>query len=243
MGLRGICNYLSASTRYMEIVTAMKTSYPREAVEFHAKAGRIKLLDALFLRYLLRWREPKRILEVGSFLGFSTYWLLLNTVELGSRVTAIDPNIRHRIFESPRSYLERVTKPYRDRLDKITAFLGDYGASAYYDYEHYEPKMSRADAQAVIDRTPVLKDIEGRFDFVFIDGEHSYEATMSNFRSCLKSLDGNGVIAFHDALAWPGVAKTLEELKLEFAKTATVLTLGGRIPELCDGIGVFHLKG
>lgn len=54
----------------------------------------------------------------------------------------------------------------------------------------------------------------------FIDGEHTDEAAASDFRFCLKVLNGGGVIVFHDAqITYNGIAacvRYLEENNVEF---------------------------
>jgi len=54
------------------------------------------------------------------------------------------------------------------------------------------------------------------FDFIFIDGDHSYNGAKKDFENALKVLAPNGVIAFHDSNVHEegmGVWKLMDELK------------------------------
>lgn len=72
-----------------------------------------------------------------------------------------------------------------------------------------------------IDRSQVTESV----DLCFIDGEHTDEAVMRDFKFCLNVLKDNGAIAFHDAqITYNGIAnciKLLEDEVVEF--TAYVL--------------------
>jgi hypothetical protein len=62
--------------------------------------------------------------------------------------------------------------------------------------------------------------ITDKVHLCFIDGEHTDEAVSSDFEFCLKALDDNGAILFHDAhIIYNGIArciKRLEETKRKF---------------------------
>ena len=62
--------------------------------------------------------------------------------------------------------------------------------------------------------------IADRIQLCFIDGEHTDEAVVSDFKFCLRVLDDNGAIVFHDAqITYNGIAdciKYLEDNGLDF---------------------------
>ena len=220
----------------------------------HALGGSIKVIDAYYLAKLLEQNKPKTILEIGSFLGFSTHWLLKNSESWNAKVTALDPNIRHRIFDSPRTILEKLNEQYLpDRLEIITGFLGSWTSSVYWDYEHREPKRSREYVDNLLkERVVIDKTWDRKFDFIFIDGDHSYPSVMRDFKTCYNFLKPNGLIAFHDSMSSIGVSKVLTELKVDYLEQAQVYNLGGppvKIAQkllkgpirIVDGIGVFEL--
>ena len=55
--------------------------------------------------------------------------------------------------------------------------------------------------------------IDGTIDFVYIDGEHSYEAVKRDIELYLPKIKDGGIIAGHDYHeSWPGVIKAVEEV-------------------------------
>ena len=56
--------------------------------------------------------------------------------------------------------------------------------------------------------------VEEKIQLCFIDGEHTDEAVLSDFKFCLEVLDENGAIVFHDApITYNGIASCVEHLK------------------------------
>jgi hypothetical protein len=56
--------------------------------------------------------------------------------------------------------------------------------------------------------------VEEKMQLCFIDGEHTDEAVLSDFKFCLEVLDENGAIVFHDApITYNGIAACVEHLK------------------------------
>ncbi len=193
------------------------TDIDRSHVE-HALYGSIKFSDAYTLYRLLDKTRPKRMLEVGSFLGFSTRWLLEASRDLGSQLTAVDPNIRHRVFDNPRGNVERFNHAdLGTRLEIVTAFFGKYGASVRFHYKEELQQDQDFEAKLLAER-PILDGSWGRrFDFIFIDGDHSYESAYDNFCIARQLLEPGGTIAFHDVVTWKGVRQAFDELKERFA--------------------------
>jgi len=100
------------------MLQAMENPYPMDDRIRHAMDGSIKFADCFVVQKLLNQVKPEKCLEVGSFLGFSTRWLLESSREWNMHITAVDPNMRHRIFDNPRWMVEGVNAVhYPDRLD------------------------------------------------------------------------------------------------------------------------------
>ncbi len=56
--------------------------------------------------------------------------------------------------------------------------------------------------------------IEEKIQMCFIDGEHTDEAVLSDFKFCLEVLDENGAILFHDsAINYNAIANCIQYLK------------------------------
>lgn len=199
-----------------------KDEESREVVR-HAMEGSIKFGDAYVMAKVLAERKPQHILEIGSFLGFSTRWLLEMSKEWGATVTAVDPNIRHRIFDSPRDNVLAFNAPYvQDRLEVVTAFLGTDGDCVQW---HYKKEIA-ADSgfeQALRNERPVLDETWGRsFDLIFIDGDHAYESAKNNFAISRHLTNPGSCMLFHDAISWDGVNQLLRELAADYKGRADV---------------------
>lgn len=122
-----------------------------------------------------------------------------------------------------------------ERLNVVTAFFASGPQTDDVSF--------RGNGVAVVDRT-----WDQHFDFVFVDGNHSYEAVKRDFSHAVDLLKPGGVIVFHDALSWEGVNRFLNELADEYAGRAVVEVIGESdrkwlrfLGQSNDGIGVFRL--
>ena len=125
-----------------------------------------------------------------------------------AKVTAVDPNIRHSIFDQPRTIAMKLNAKFiPDRLNVVEAFFGPLVKCPYYYwlYETYEPKFDKRAIDSILDSKQI---VDGswpyKYDLIFIDGEHAYESVKSNFLTALNLLNKNGVIFFHDAYSHEG---------------------------------------
>jgi len=48
----------------------------------------------------------------------------------------------------------------------------------------------------------VLPNVESRFDYIYIDADHSYEAVKSDLENCIKLLNSGGIIGLNDYIMW-----------------------------------------
>jgi SAM-dependent methyltransferase len=65
--------------------------------------------------------------------------------------------------------------------------------------------MTRRRARRLLRSIETLTEPFDEFDLVFIDGDHSYRATMENIALALRMLRPGGLVVVHDALTWPAV--------------------------------------
>jgi predicted O-methyltransferase YrrM len=180
--------------------------YDSEAMIHHAVEGAIKLLDALAIAEVLNAHRPGRILEIGSYLGFSTRWILEATAFIGSSVTSVDPRVRHRIFDDIKEHLLTFCAPHAPRLTCVDAYLTDRNDDMFLDYYlNYEPRVPEAEARAQLALVPLIDKPFDEFDFAFIDGDHGFRATVLNVHLAAAMLPAGGRIVVHDALTWPEV--------------------------------------
>ncbi len=61
-----------------------------------------------------------------------------------------------------------------------------------------------------------------KFDVVYIDGNHTYEATIKYFHLLLKSINENSLLIFDDIYWTAGMTKAWEEIKAHAAVTLTI---------------------
>jgi len=82
----------------------------------------------------------------------------------------------------------------------------------------------------------VVKNWNTPIDYLFIDGDHNYEAVKNDFNSWYPHVVQGGIIALHDSACnrsgpiwWPGPSKFADELindsKLEYLETVYTMTL------------------
>jgi len=259
-----IDEYYALQHEYKASLISMysKVANDSESIINHAVDGAIKLLDALSLRELLLKLKPKRILEVGSFLGFSTRWIMESTELLPStKVTSLDPRVRHRIFDNLKDHVIGFNQKFEKRLTYVDAYLSSANVDMFlHDYINYNPRWHSDDAEIHLNKIPVISSPFDEFDFAFIDGDHSFQVTVDNVRLVASMMPKGGIIIVHDAISCGDVRPALESLNSD-----EVLTFQGIIGEpfghwcfqhhlltrasksnatrlsLCDGLGVIHV--
>lgn len=75
----------------------------------------------------------------------------------------------------------------------------------------------------------VLKTMpENHFDFIFVDGDHSWENILPEFKEIERVIKPGGVIAYHDSIHLPDVKKLIEYAHHYNYNTVTLNTSEGR---------------
>lgn len=140
------------------------------------------------------------IVEIGSFLGKSAAWLAFGAQQGGrGRVTAIDPftgSPEHQPGarnEEPEIVARGSTRP------RFEQNLRDAGLRESVDV--IEARSTDAAARW-----------SGPIRLLFIDGDHSEEASRADFEAWLPHTALGGLIAFHDVGVWAGVTRFYEGL-------------------------------
>lgn len=59
----------------------------------------------------------------------------------------------------------------------------------------------------------VLRELEEKFDLIFIDSVHTFEHCMAEFKICEGLIKNKGLMVFHDAVKFPGVAAVIDYIK------------------------------
>ncbi len=145
-------------------------------------AGALRSHEAISLLAILVDENPSVILEIGTFMGDTTYLMASNC-----------PNATIHTLDLPLDFVpsaDRVTHVVKDDFHLIasrspgSAFLGTPEASRIQ--QHF------ADS-AVWD----FNQAAGA-TFFFIDGSHTYSYVKSDSENCLKLCGGKGVFLWHD---------------------------------------------
>lgn len=138
---------------------------------------------------MVEQRQPKRILEIGAFFGGTLWnWAQLKPEVLVSVDLPVPEGSEHhkRVWES--------RAQWGSWMEGIK-FLDLIGRSDDW-HIHNEAKG------------------RGPYDFMFIDGDHSYYGVKGDFTIYRPMLAKGGCIAFHDTIRHePGVIRFAEELK------------------------------
>jgi len=206
--------YVYLQSMYRESVTDFYPTADSNGIG-HAVAGSIKLFDAMSIAAAIDLLKPRKILEIGSFLGFSTRWMLECSRPYNTEITSVDPGLRHRIFDDLPGHLAEFNRDFvsEGRLTIRNAFFGlKKTESFYYDYRQFEPVKSEREIEEILAGTPLIDEPFDQFDLIFIDGDHSYPATVNNLALAVQMVRRPGCIIVHDAITWRDVQPALHDL-------------------------------
>ena len=205
-------------TLQRDFVASLQKNYPAitdaKWLDIHAKAGSIKLIDALNLRAEIAAAAPKKLLEVGSYLGFSSRWILDSLPDDGSTLCSIDPNLKHRIFPDVSCHAAQFCASAGSRYQQKRAFLSErnMGILGAYKRDRDLSDAEIAEIIAMIHAVDVVAEPFDQFDFAFIDGDHSYRATVLNLDLVSRMMQPGSRIILHDAISWPQVVPAVTDL-------------------------------
>jgi predicted O-methyltransferase YrrM len=110
--------------------------------------------------------------EIGSYVGASTSFLVAAACLRQGHVHAVDTWKNDAMHVEP---VEDTWNRFLDNTDRFRNWITPH----------------RGMAREVKDRVP-------NFDFLFIDGDHSYEGTLENLRDFIPKLNEGGVVTMHD---------------------------------------------
>lgn len=143
--------------------------------------GRLDLSDrelktiATFAMFLQR-RKKAKYLEVGVYGGGTIKYI--KHIASGIDCTGID------LFEDFIANQDNTHQNTNYSLLEVQNFVGN------------DIRLIKGDSQVIL---PELYNNQEKFDFIFIDGNHKYEATKIDYNNALKILNPNGFIALHNA--------------------------------------------
>ena len=150
--------------------------------------------EFLELLKILESYKPKVILEIGSYKG-GTLFCFAKLAPENSLIISIDLPFwgNEKFFK----YDNLIIKLFNN-----------------FVREDQEIHLIRGYSQSIETINLIEKVLKGRkIDFLFIDGDHSYEAVKSNFVNYLKFLNDNAIVAFHDIALMSGSYVFWKEIK------------------------------
>lgn len=148
-----------------------------------SQGANISSLELMCLVGIIVKRSSQRLLEIGTYDGNTTLQMGWNTSEDAVIHTLDLPDDQLDFVLERRRYVNTLVEK------KITQHYGD---SKNYNFGKFAE--------------------EGPLDFIFIDGDHSYEAVKNDTEKALEILAPGGCILWHDYTPWiPGVFQYLDE--------------------------------
>lgn len=149
--------------------------------------GNLTHLEGLALRYLARRTgESSVVVEVGSYLGKSTTYLCETLKARKTKLYCVDTWQNDAMSVHREDVYEEFLKnvqPYGDTVVPLRGKSND-----------------------------VASGFKKQIDFLWIDGDHSYEACKSDIRSWLPSVKPGAIVSFHDYANPCGVRQAVDEL-------------------------------
>lgn len=149
--------------------------------------------------------SPKNVLEIGSYYGSSLHHWLYYSVE-GARVVSIDLPIR--MFCGPQDPRCEIQE---------NAIANEWKTWTKYKNNKLHLIQDMSQKESTLDAVKGLFGDE-KLDFIFIDGNHMYEAVKMDLEIYSKLVRSGGIIALHDIgyAEEGGVHKLWDEIKNDY---------------------------
>lgn len=140
-----------------------------------------------------------KIVEIGSFMGLSTCWLAAGSKAARRRpVVAVD-------------HFRGSPEHQAGGSHQVAAIAA--AGSTYRLFQSNIRNKGLADwVEARIGHShEIAQEWSGPIRLLFIDGDHSYEATRRDVEAWSGFIGEDGLMAFHDVGVWPGVTKFYDD--------------------------------
>jgi tetratricopeptide (TPR) repeat protein len=186
----------------------LESDYPFLAGKFGKIDGFLYPLEGYALMSLAaKGAGEGQIVEIGSYKGKSTCWLAAGSKGAGrEKITAVDH------FKSP---ILRPDLPADQEWTSLEEFKKNIKLMGVED----DVRVMVSDSETAI------KSWNQSIRLLFIDGDHSYEASKLDFECWSPFVIQTGYVVFHDIEVWEGVTRFYNELKGESDEFVEVLSL------------------
>ena len=155
----------------------------------HVYFGLVEL--TIKLSQLLEFEDNKMI-EIGSYMGESTQ--IFGSCGLFTEINCIEP------FEGTENFNEEINHTWEEvweEYDINTRQFKDI-IKLHEDYSYDEKILNKFN--------------DDEYDFIYVDGDHSFESTRRDFELYIPKIKPNGVLGGHDYQQGVGVDDALEEI-------------------------------
>ena len=127
--------------------------------------------------------------EIGSYCGKSTCYIAQACKENNSLLYAIDHHRGSEEQQKGQEYFdEEIFDVFENRINTYPLFLKNIKE---YELDNFIKPM-------VMDSISASKEISEAFDFIFIDGSHTYESARNDYKYWKPKLRDGGILAIHD---------------------------------------------
>lgn len=193
--------------------------------------GSIKRNEGSFLAGLLIEHKPAAVLEVGTFVGFSTLLIAQALRFSGTgKVHSVDPWIPHKGISKPTELALAAAKKM-GVLDQIEFTRGWLSSAPHQPSTLNDAKIP------IMSQGSVLLPQLAPLDFVYIDGDHTVLNVVGDVSFALSFLKAGGVCVLHDVYSWPAVGRAITELLLD---QPIKTSFRFEVLEGTDGLGIFR---
>jgi glycosyltransferase involved in cell wall biosynthesis len=167
---------------------------------FDAVEGLLDPQEGFVLYHLAKYGPARgAIVEIGSLFGRSTCWLAAGTRETRrEKVVAVDHFRGSSGHQKDQTQCVATTAQAGTTLPRFLANLQKHKLRDWVDVR-------------IGDSVQVGSTWQGPIRLLFIDGDHSYEATRADVQTWSRHVVPGGIMAFHDVDVWPEVTQMYRE--------------------------------
>lgn len=155
------------------VATEFKVSRPPDW------GGSMTITEISSLCHLVAARNPRKVLEIGSFRGLTTLNIVMNAPEAEIHTLDLPPNFdpaETKFVNNDASVIRSRGVYYYEQREEATRIRQHYGDTATFNY----------------------KEIGGGVDFCLIDAAHSYEYVRNDTAKALPLMASDGLMLWHD---------------------------------------------